>query len=259
MTILFYPDPLNDNSKMYKLCSDLNINYHSDPTLPHDIHIFWSITRSKIDPDYITIKSIDVINRGCYNITKRKVNDIFDDIEIDPTSHIGKCVEKLDLQALHSYHSIIQCPSEPRRETARFKENGVYVEVEANYIYQKLIINKEDDLYYRYRIYYAGEITHIVKIYQSDPFKTDIIRCELVPIRSVYTEATENELDLKCKLFGFDLGELDVMIIDNKPVVIDVNNIIGGGSIPTLTDTGFADSIKHATYNYLVSKIIKHK
>lgn len=259
MKILFYPEEITENSKMHKLCVEYGINYHNDPNKPYDLHIFWSRTRSAIIPDQITLNSKNVINRGCFDITKRKVNDIFDDIELDPTTHVGKCVEKLDLQALHTYHSIIKCPAPKRREVARFKKDGEYVEVEGRYIYQKLIIDKEGDLYIRYRIYYAGGITHIVKIYQEDPFKTVISKCELVPTRRIYSESKELDLNKKCKEFGFDLGELDIILMDGNPIVIDVNNVVGGGNVPTLTDTDFAQDIKKATYEYLKSRSAKNK
>ncbi len=251
MTILFYPDPLNETSKIHKLCKEFDIKFHNNPSEHHDIHIFWSLTRSSIVPDDITLNSDKVINRGCWDITKQKVNDIFDDISIDPTTHTGECVQKLDLQALHSYHSVIRCPAEKRTETVRVRKNGKIEELTGDYIYQKFIVNREGDLYIRYRIYYAGGITHVVKIYQDHPFKTSIIKCELISKGDLYTPKQESELNDKCKNFGFDLGELDVMVLEKIPIVIDVNNIVGGGEVITLTDTDFAKDIKKSTYEYL--------
>lgn len=235
MTILFYPDNLTPKTKMYHLCKRFGIKYHNDPTRPYDLHIFWSYTRDRITPGHITLNGVNVINRGCYDITKIRVNDIFDSRFIDPLIYQGEAVQKQDQQGQHFMHSIVKCPLKPLQ----------------GYIYQKLIVDKVGHLFIRYRVYYSGGITHVVRIYQKDLFETKIERCELIDKRDVFCDLDEQILEDDCDNFGFDHGELDVMIDLDKPVVIDVNNVVGGATIPGLTDTEYAKDIQEKSYQWL--------
>ncbi|MFA5586105.1 MAG: hypothetical protein WDA02_06105 [Saccharofermentanales bacterium] len=219
MEILFYPEklePNNKKSRISRIISEVkDIKVHNDPNKYHDLHIFWSFTRHSIKPDKITLGYPNIINRGCWDISKIKVNNIFNDISIDPTEYIGECVEKYDRQGMHNFHKIVNCPTLKKPD----------------YIYQKYIKTIENGLYVRYRVSYAGEITYIRKIYQKHPFETNVIKDELVPIRNIFSEEQEIDFNNKCKIFGFDLGDVDVLIDNGNPVVIDINNVVGPASV----------------------------
>ncbi len=215
MNILFYPDRVDDDriSRMYRIlrgCDD--ISFCNDPSKPHDLHIFWSYTPHSIVPDDVTLNSPDVINRGCWDISKVRVDKVFDSGLIHPMFYRGLCVEKADLQGKHRYHRLVRCPVKPKD----------------GYVYQKYYIDKEGHLYISYRVYYAGGITHVVRYYKKDLFKTQNVRAELVDKREVFTRTQEDDFINRCTVFGFDLGEVDVVMDEGVPVVVDINNVPSG-------------------------------
>ncbi len=240
MTILFYPDPA-DNVKRYSrvfriLQEHPEIKYHNDPQKPHDVHVFWSYTRHSITPDSITLNAPNVINRGCWDISKGKVNRIFDDLFVDPLSYKGVCVEKYDRQGRHNYHRLVQCPVTPKKD----------------YVYQRYIDTREDGLFVRYRVCWMDKITHIRKIWQETPFISKVVKIEEIDTRSLFTQSQEKDFESKCKEFGVNLADIDVLW-DGKPVVIDVNNIVGGAIIRGLNDNTTATDINKTTIDYLWS------
>ena len=225
MNILFYPEKLTIKTRVSRVGRILKdcpwVKFHNDPSKPYDLHIFWSYTRNKITPDKLTLTDKNVINRGCWDISKVKVNDIFNDISIDPTTHKGLCVEKRDWQGGHAFHSVIQCPAAPK----------------PGYIYQKCIKNVEDNLYVRYRVYYMGGITHVAKRYEKIPFVTSTVKVDFIEPDNFFTPKEKADFVHKCKLFGVDFGEVDVLIDNGEKIVIDVNNIVGGNHPPLLMKT----------------------
>jgi len=217
MKILFYPDPL-DNYKRYSrvlriLEGRKDISFHNDPLLPYDLHIFWSYTRCRIEPPELTLKDSRVINRGCWDISKKKVNDIFNDISIDPRKHKGIAVEKREWQGGHQWHGLVKCPAEPR----------------PGYVYQRYINHKEGRYYVRYRIFLmGGVITHVNKRYETTEFVTGTEKVENIHPDKFFTPAEKQDLLNKCHIFGVDFGELDILIDNGRKIVIDVNNMVGG-------------------------------
>lgn len=241
VTILFYPDPLLPKplSRVYRILQGVDwIDYHNDPTKPHDLHIFWSYTKSKIVPDDITLLSTDVINRGCWDITKQKVNDIFNDLSVDPKNYHGICVEKLEMQGSHRSHRLIHCPAEPKQ----------------GFIYQKFIENKEGNLYFKYRVCYADGVKLVIKKYNKSIFASDYVDNIEVPKQDLFTPEQERDLVQKCQKFGVDFAELDVMIYEGQPVVIDVNNVVGGGHINAESGTQVSDDMDETFFDFIRSR-----
>lgn len=216
--LLFWPEPLKPKpfSRVYRICQEYDVPFHSDPDKPYDLHFFWSYCKKQIDPDFFTLSAPNVINRGCWDIGKEKVTAIFDDITIDPETYHGTCVQKIDQQGDHNNHSIIQCPA-PRKD---------------GYIYQRYIEQREGPHYFRNRIYYAGGIEYILRqttltvFGMMDRFK-NVVKSEFVNVRTIFTERQQWEFDQKCKEFGFDYGDADLLIENGKPIIIDINNIVG--------------------------------
>lgn len=237
MVILFYPEPLKEQP-MAKAGRALSrhpeITWHNDPTRPHDVHIFWSYTKNSIVPDEITLKSKNVINRGCWDISKKKVHRIYNDISINPKHHKGACVEKIDQQAMNEHHKLIVCPTEPK----------------TGYVYEKYFENVEYGYYVKYRVSYADGITHVIKRYNSYPFIDDILKFEVIDKRIIFSEQQEKELIEKSKLFGLNFGEFDVVMDGDIPIVVDVNNI-PGAVIPPIFGTPISDEIEESFIAYL--------
>jgi hypothetical protein len=238
MIVLFYPDPLETQpiSRVHRVLMDQNdITWHNNPSQPHDIHFFWSYTKSKIVPDAVSLNSPYVVNAGCWDITKPKVHRVFNDISVEPQNYSGICVEKIDMQGRHRNHSLITCPAKPK--------NG--------YVYERYFKNMQDGYHIKYRVYYADGITHIIKKYTTQIFVTDIQRFEVIPIRQLFTEAQELDLVRKCQAFGFHFGELDVVMDGDTPIVVDVNNVVGGGNVPMLTGTDIFREIDSTLITFL--------
>jgi len=217
MNILFYPDRLDNYNRYSRVLRILEncdwVKFHNNPGKPYDLHIFWSYTRKQITPPKLTLSDKTVLNRGCWDISKQKVNDIFNDISVDPRKHQGNCVEKREYQGGHKFHSIVECPTEPR--------NG--------YIYQKYIDDTEEGLFIRYRIFLmGGVITHVNKRYEKDRFNTSTVRVENIAPDKFFTGSETIDILEKCRIFGIDFGELDLLIDEGRKVVIDVNNLVGG-------------------------------
>lgn len=217
MTILFYPEPLADHpqSRLLRICREFGIHYHNNPKAHHDLHIFWSYTARSIEPDEITLYSKNVINRGCWNVSKEKVNAIFNDFSVDPETHVGLCVEKADRQGRHDLHKLIQCPA-PRKE---------------GYVYQRYIEDKRGNNFVKYRIYYADRIEYILRqgkksLFGDPHWRRDYQWHEWVDVRSIFTIEAQKELEMKCAMFGFDYGDLDFLMENGKPIIIDVNNVV---------------------------------
>jgi len=217
MNILFYPDRLDNYNRYSRVLRILEncdwVKFHNNPGEPYDLHIFWSYTRKKIKPPELTLRDKIVLNRGCWDISKQKVNDIFNDISIDPRKHQGMAVEKREWQGGHRWHSIIECPTEPKK----------------GYIYQKYIDDREEGLYIRYRIFLMnGVITHVNKRYEKNRFKTSTVRVENIAPDEFFTNAEMRDILKKCCKFGIDFGEIDLLMDNEQKIVIDVNNLVGG-------------------------------
>jgi len=215
--ILFWPEPNKavPKSRIYRICDEYGVEFHNNPKKHYDLHFFWSYCLNHINPDMFTLTDSNVINRGCWDISKEKVNAIFNDFSVDPETHIGICVEKADKQGVHGLHRVIKCPA-PRKE---------------GYVYQRYIDDMDGNLYIKYRVYYADGIEYILKskkksIFGTYPFNTDYVSHEWVGVRKVFTENEQADFDRKCAIFGFNYGDIDVMMENGKPIIVDVNNIV---------------------------------
>ncbi len=215
MRLLFYPEPLRKTSKLYRIISKRDdVSFHNDPRSPHDFHIFWSYTPKSITPDDTTKRAPDVINRGCWDISKQKVNGVFNDISVDPHTFEGVCVEKRDAQGAHNHHRIVTCPKERI----------------PGFVYQKYIESKEGNEYVSYRVHYAGGIQMVVKKKKPNMFRSGYTSWEIVPKEDYFSQEQERWLVRCCDEFGLDYGEVDFLMGDGGPVVIDVNNVVGGSA-----------------------------
>jgi hypothetical protein len=239
MTILFYPEPLKavPLSQMYRVLSGIDVKWHNDPQQPYDLHIFWSYTKHSIVPDKITLNSPHVINRGCWDINKNKVHDIFNDYRVDPEKHTGLCIKKINLQGRHSGHSLITCPQKR----------------EAGYVYERYIENKEGGHHISYSIVYGEGISVIFKKKKSSLFESSYISHEVVDKKYFFSDQQEQELIDKCNRFGFHCGIIDFQMED-RPIILDVNNVRGGGHVSSLTDTPNSDIMDKGLIDYLYHK-----
>lgn len=237
ITILFYPEPLKQKplSRMYTMCKQFGFKYHNNPAKHHDVHIFWSYMKHSMEPDAITMADQSCINQGCYDISKVKVSKIFDDISVDPKIHEGICVEKLDKQGAHYGHNLVECPMDP--------QDG--------YVYQRYIEDVEDELFVKYAIYYHDRISLVVKSWKPGVFSSKYVKHEVIDKRKFFDEEEEADFNLKCQEFGVNYACIEFINDNGKPVIIDVNNVIGGRTVPALTGSDIEQQIHLEFFNFI--------
>ncbi|GEM_PF-5731170 len=209
MTILFYPDPLNQDCKLFQHLRNINVEFHNDPTKPYDICFYWSYHKT-VAPK---IEIPNAINAGCYDITKTRINTIFDNLIIDPFTYVGKAVKKGDGQCSKD-EILVNCP-------LKTKDN--------NSIYLRHIDTFEDGMFTDYRIFYFGAISFIcIKRRFGGEFSRKEYNWVEMQLNCI-PKKKRNEIEYKCKKFGFDCGEIDVLrdVNTDEFFVIDLNNVSG--------------------------------
>lgn len=249
--ILFYPDAMRGNrikwaienlNKRYS--ENLNITYHNDINKHFDIFIYWSyhagVANMRFtlrEPDDF-IKTNNPINMGCYDISKSKLNRIFDNILVDPSNYNGLMVEKSEMQGTHD-GKVIQGPI-PK----------AILDLQKNRSYQKYIDTLQDDgNYICYRTYFSGQIDFIMKKYSLGQFRPNYTKLELVTAEDTYTPEQIKWINEKCDVFGLELGELDILKDKKGEIfVVDINNVCGFEHLVTWKDVigiQYQESIKN--------------
>ncbi len=205
-SILFYPEALQSHSKLFFALEKLGICHHVHRGAPHELSFFWryngGVMRRKKMPK-------GMINRGCTDVSKTRVAQVFDDIMVDPQTYVGPVVRKTEAQCDRK-ETLIMCPAP--------KEDG--------YIYRRLIDTREGDEYVDYRLYWFGGPGYLVKRYKNDMLAKRYSRWELVPL-SLIPEKKMQDIERGCKKFGFDFGEIDLLKNCEGWFVIDLNNTAG--------------------------------
>lgn len=219
MTILFYPDPINEVCRLHSTLKELSIDFHNDPTKPYDHFFYWSYHKTVREPDGLINSHPSVINKGCCDISKSRVGLMFDNrLSLDPRIHNGTCVKKSEGQGFHD-GQIISCPAE--------KEGG--------FIYQRYIDTKDKSgLFVDYRIFYSGKIDFVVSKRRSNMFigGAGSSSLEIMKATDILSGSQIDDIISGCNKFGLDFGEIDVIIDQHKNAyVIDVNNIAGNGML----------------------------
>lgn len=242
MIILFYPDLPRPINRLYHVLLDLGIKFHNNTSLPYDVAFFWTY-EDKMEPDSF-IKGIDCINKGCFDVTKTRVNNIFDDIIVDPEIYEGLVVRKSERQCSLD-EKIIICPSK--------KEEG--------FVYRKYIETRTDNAYVDYRIFYFGEIKFIVSKWNyGGIFKRENHIWHLEPL-SILSPDKIRSIEDGCKNFGFDFGEIDLLkdVHNNNFYVVDLNNIAGMAASWITEDMRYLREMYKEHFNEFIQNCIKNK
>lgn len=211
MAILFHPDPLTEVCKLYPVLKGLGIDFHNYKTKPFDLFIYWSYHKSIAEQDEFTLVTSG-LNKGCFDVSKTKINEVFDNIIVNPETYSGVVVRKTELQCSLD-EVVLQCPTT--------KQDG--------YIYRKFIDTFENEKPTDLRLFYFGEIKFICKkTYLGAMFDRHNYIWEPQPLFTIPIWKRQ-EIETKCKSYGFDIGEIDVLKDSNtgECFVIDINNVSG--------------------------------
>lgn len=211
-TILFYPDPLKKDCRMYYPLLELGVPFHNNKTKAYDIAIFWSYA-----PDYAPqddfVKNNKFLNKGCHDISKTNVSKWFDEIVIDPEAYNGMVVRKTEKQC-DRQEILLKCPTKK----------------EANFVYRKYINTNISGFFVDYRLFYFGKPSFLMAeknftgkpIYKGDERIFNIEPLNIIPKNKLIQIETISDQ------FGFHIGEIDLLRDkDNKWYVIDINNVAG--------------------------------
>ncbi len=212
-TILFYPDPIRGGRVLWAI-NQAGWTWHNDPEKPYDVFIYWSYHRISEPPDPVAIQH-QAVNWRLYDISKSRVNGVYNNMTIDPLTHQGQAVRKSELQGSHS-GQIIQCP------LSRSQFNP-------SLIYQKYIETRVGGLYITYRLFFDGQVRFVSKQYTKSAFKSDHVLVEKLNPLDVFTPMFLDNIRVKSMEFGLEFGEIDVLrdVRDQRSYVVDVNNIPG--------------------------------
>ena len=212
--VLFYPEAGLYKSKLPRALMKAGINIHNDPLRPFDVFVLWTYDKLGCKNDGF-IKKHKPINYGCYDITKTRVAEIFDDIRIDPRFHSGFAVRKSERQCSND-DTLMECPTQ--------KQDG--------FIYRRYIETNKGHGYVTYRLYMFDGIKFITSITNSgELFDKGINRTWQLESLDVIPEPRRREIESDAIAFGVHIAELDVLqdVYSGEFYVIDVNNVAGGG------------------------------
>jgi hypothetical protein len=240
--IFFYPEGPMPHCVIYKILLFLGYRVITDPQTDCNLTIkYWhGFDGNPFSPDKTFPQIIGnnkngdgLLNIRCNDISKIHVNSIFEEIfgypiSVDPRKHTGKCVMKLNWNALHK-GQIIECPAEPQ---------------EGDFVYQKLIRNETGDGFVEdMRVPIFGNKTPFVYLkYRSvkDRFIDRVhtnTKATIVEVSDVLSENELTNIYRFCERIGMDYGELDVLrnSDDGRIYIVDANNAPSGPPSP-ITD-----------------------
>ncbi len=235
-TLLCYPEVPRTYHTLYKLAHRLGWKMTNNPRAKADLYMHFEDITEREEPALLKKmrEKHHVINAKCHDISKTRVNDVFEsvfgyELSVDPRTYEGECVRKSDTNAVHD-GKIIRCPVEP----------------EEGYVYQKLINTTCDggrvtDL--RLPIF-NDSIPFILKRYKNSTDLFDItIGAEFAETKDVLTDDERSKVLTFCRRMGLDYGEMDALrdCDDGRLYIVDVNNTPAGPIGPLYQDEAGLD------------------
>ncbi len=243
--IFFYPDRPVEFHALFKVLKFLGYQYSSDPQSNCKLAFKWwlAFDGNPFAPvkDFPTIKGpenngVTVLNSRCNDISKNIINSTFEEIfgyslSVDPRKYSGKCVMKLNWNALHK-GKIIECPISS---------------VDEDFVYQKLVCNEvEDGLVEDMRVPIFGNKTPFVYLkYRTvkDRFIDRVhtnTKATIAEVADVLSTEELNNIHRFCVGIGLDYGEVDVLRDsgDGRIYIVDANNTPSGPPSPISESEG---------------------
>ena len=243
--VLFYPDGPVEFHALFKILKFLGYQSSSDLQRNCELAIKWWLAFdgnpfAPVDsvPPINGDKNsaITVLNKHCNDISKNKINSTFEEVfgyslSVDPRTHNGKCVMKLNWNALHK-GKIIECPVES---------------IDNDFVYQKLIRNELEDGHVEdMRVPVFGDKTPFVYLkYRTveDRFVDRVhtnTKATIAEVSDVLSDEELNNIHRFCAIIGMDYGEVDVLRDsgDERIYIVDANNTPSGPPSPISDSDG---------------------
>jgi hypothetical protein len=243
--VLFYPDEPLEFHALFKVLRYLGYQFTTNPQKNCDLAIKWWLAFD--GNPFAPVKhmpaikgnnvgDVTVLNKGCNDISKHMVNSTFEEtfgysLSVDPRKYHGKCVMKLNWNALHEGR-IIECP---------------ITEIDEDFVYQKLVRNENADGFVEdMRVPIFGDKTPFVYLkYRSvnDRFIDRVhtnTKATIAEVADVLSEGELENIHRFCKKIGMDYGEVDVLRDrdDGRIYIVDANNTPSGPPSPISDDEG---------------------
>jgi hypothetical protein len=237
--IFFYPEAPRPFCVIYKILKFLGYRVITAPRKHCNLAIkYWhGFDGNPYSPDrsFPPVKmrhthGNKLLNAQCNDISKKNVNAVFEEIfgypiSVDPRKHVGKCVMKLNWNALHK-GQIIECPAELQ---------------EGDFVYQKLINNETEDGFVEdMRVpVYKNRAPLVYLKYRSvknrfiDRPHTNT-KVKIVEVSDMLSENELLNIYHFCGKIGMDYGELDVLRDrnDDHIYIVDANIAPSGPPSP---------------------------
>jgi hypothetical protein len=219
-TLLFYPEYPLWETEIFKIAQRLDYSVTNNPRLRFDAVFHWEdTTRRRTNKRLAQLaRQFPVINAGCSDISKKRVEAIFTEVFgysslVDPTSFCGTAVRKSDLNAQHD-GSIVELP---------------VASPEPGCVYQKLLNHVDDEgMAIDYRVPVFGRIIPFMTLRYKPLLSrfTKTARAVLADPQAVFSDGELEKIRLFCSRLGLDYGELDIIRdqADGRVYILDANN-----------------------------------
>ena len=237
--VLFYPEGPVEFHALFKILRFLGYQFTTDPKKNCDLAIKWWLAYDgnpfapvKSMPPIKGTKNskVTVLNNRCNDISKHIVNSTFEEIfgyslSVDPREHTGKCVMKLNWNALHKGR-VIECPIRS---------------IDDDFVYQKLVRNENGKGFVEdMRVPVFGNKTPFVYLkyrFVKDRFIDRAhtnTKATIAEVHEVLSEDELNNIHRFCARIGMDYGEVDVLRHrdDGRIYIVDANNTPSGPPSP---------------------------
>lgn len=216
-SILVFPDFPSKKTTIFKIANRLGYRITNKLISKPELVIYFEDQTFGKYASELKKSFPNALNIACTDISKNKVDAIHLEVFgyntiIDPTKHLGKAVQKSDINALHD-GKIIECPIDKKTEGS---------------IYQILLDNVFDNEFvvdYRVPVI-KGEIPFCYKKFKrmNVRFTNEVSNSEMVEADTVFDEREQNSIVAFAKAMHVDFCELDILRhSDGRIFIIDVN------------------------------------
>lgn len=242
-TMLFYPDAPKPFHAMYKLLTYLGYYITSDRRKDCNPCMLWWLAfdgnpfapeQSLSVLENVKRNGNTVLNRHGRDISKVAVNSTFEKVfgyslSVDPRVYTGKCVMKLNWNALHQ-GKIVHCPSEPddgdvvyQRLIRNEVENGLIEDMRVPVFGDKIPF-----VYLKYRLIENRMVDRAHTAYKAVIAETS----------TVLSAEEQKNICGFARQMGLDYCEVDVLRDrqDGRIYIVDANNTPSGPPSPISMD-----------------------